>query len=176
MHMTARLRRCAARLAAGLIVAATQAWFCTSLLAQPKTDVVTLGNGDRITGEVKRLDRGRLEFSTDDAGTLYLEWDKLVSVVATRIVEVVTSDGLRFLGSLGAASAGALAVVGPGGVTTLAMRDVTIIRPIGTSFWRKLDGSFDAGFTYTRSSGVAQLNLNSSTVYQKPASQARLYA
>jgi hypothetical protein len=45
---------------------------------------VTLANGDRITGEVKRLDRGRLEFSTDDAGTLYLEWDKLVSVVATR--------------------------------------------------------------------------------------------
>ena len=89
-------------------------------------------NVDRITGEVKRLDRGRLEFSTDDAGTLYLEWDKLVSVVATRIVEVVTSDGLRFLGSLGPASARSLAVVGPGGVTTLAMRDVTIIRPIGS--------------------------------------------
>jgi hypothetical protein len=55
--------------------------------------VVTLANGDRITGEVKRLDRGRLEFSTDDADPLYLEWDKLVSVVAERIVEVVTSDG-----------------------------------------------------------------------------------
>ena len=74
-----------------------------TLYAQPKTDVVTFANGDRITGEVKQLDRGRLEFSTDDAGTLYLEWDKLVSVVATRIVEVVTSDGRRFLGSLGTA-------------------------------------------------------------------------
>ena len=54
--------------------------------AQVRTDVVTLANGDRITGEVAHLDRGRLEFKTDDAGTLYLEWDKLSSVVATRRV------------------------------------------------------------------------------------------
>ena len=51
--------------------------------AQGRTDVVTLANGDRITGEVMRLERGRLEFKTDDAGTLYLEWDKLSSLVST---------------------------------------------------------------------------------------------
>jgi hypothetical protein len=147
-----------------------------TLHAQPKTDVVTLANGDRITGEVKRLDRGRLEFSTDDAGTLYLEWDKLVSVVAARIVEVVTSDGRRFLGSLGRSDARSVAIVGPGATVTLPMPEVTIIRPIGGSFWRKLDGSVDAGFNYTRSSGVAQLNFNSDTVYRRPASQARLTA
>src|SRR5215217_5732270 len=68
--------------------------------AQGRTDVVTLANGDHITGEVVRLERGRLEFKTDDVGTLYFEWDKLASVVATRFVEVVTVDGRRFLGSL----------------------------------------------------------------------------
>ena len=71
---------------------------------QGRTDVVTLPNGDRITGEVVRLDRGRLEFKTDDAGTLYLEWDKIASIVTTRVVEVVTADGRRFLGSLGRAT------------------------------------------------------------------------
>ena len=149
---------------------------CATLHAQPKTDVVVLRNGDRITGEVKRLDRGRLEFSTDDAGTLYLEWDKLVSVVATRLVEVVTSDGRRFLGSLGRAADRSLAVISPEGTATLHMAEVTIIRPIGASFWRKLDGSLDAGFNYTRSSGVAQLNFESDTVIRNPASQARLAA
>ena len=67
---------------------------------QGRTDVVSLANGDRITGEVIRLDRGKLEFKTDDAGTLYLEWDKLASVVASRQVEVVTADGRRFFGTL----------------------------------------------------------------------------
>jgi hypothetical protein len=62
------------------------------LLAQGKTDVVTLANGDRITGEVDRLERGRLKFDTDDAGTLYLEWDNIMSFVASRLEEVTTSD------------------------------------------------------------------------------------
>jgi hypothetical protein len=141
-----------------------------------KTDVVTLGNGDRITGEVKRLDRGRLEFSTDDAGTLHLEWDKLVSVVARRQVEVVTSAGLRYVGSLAPAPPRAIVVATLGGDTSLTMSEVTIIRPIGASFWSRLDGSFGVGFNYTRSSGVAQLNLDSDTMFVRPAFRGRLTA
>jgi hypothetical protein len=60
--------------------------------------------------------------------------------------------------------------------TVLPMDDVTLIVPIGTSFWRKLDGSFDAGFSYTRSSGIAQLNANWNTVYRRPAFQAGITA
>ena len=67
--------------------------------AQGKTDVVTLANGDRITGEIKRLDRGRLEFKTDDAGTLYLEWDKLVQPrLDSAGSRSSRSDGTRYLG------------------------------------------------------------------------------
>jgi uncharacterized protein DUF481 len=144
--------------------------------AQGKTDVVTLANGDRITGEVVRLERGRLEFKTDDAGTLYLEWDKLSSLVATRVVEVLTTDGRRFLGTLGAAARRSLAVVTSEAERVLQMSEVTLVTPIGTSFWQQLDGSIESGFSYTRSSGVAQLNLNSDTVYRKLASRARLTA
>jgi hypothetical protein len=143
---------------------------------QGKTDVVTLGNGDRITGEISRLDRGRLEFKTDDAGTLYLEWENLVSLVASRLFEVVATDGRRFLGTLGPAAAQSIAVLSPGGEALLGMAEVARIYPIGTSFWKKLDGSIDAGFNYTQSSGVAQLNLKWDTVYRRPAFQGRLTA
>jgi len=84
-----------ATLAMAIAIVVTVLLPCT-VSAQGRTDVVTLANGDRITGEVIRLERGRLEFKTDDAGTLYLEWDKLTSLVANRLVEVVTSDGRRF--------------------------------------------------------------------------------
>ena len=161
-----------ASLAVILVVAGT-----APAAGQGRTDVVTLANGDRITGEVSRLERGRLEFETDDAGTLYLEWDKLRSVVATlRLVEVVTGDGRRFLGTLGPASDQSLAVVTIDAVVTLAMHEVTFITPIGRSFWKRIDGAIDLGFSYTRSSGVAQLNLNSATIYRRPAWQARLSA
>lgn len=144
---------------------------------QGRTDVVTLANGDRLTGEVIRLERGRLEFKTDDAGTLYLEWDKLVRLVAAaRFVEVLTGDGRRFLGTLEQAADRTLAVAAPGNVELVPMSEVTLITPIGRSFWSKLDGSIDAGFNYTRSSGVATLNLNWDTIYRKPASSTRLTA
>jgi Protein of unknown function, DUF481 len=144
--------------------------------AQGRTDVVTLANGDRITGEIVRLERGRLEFKTDDAGTIYLEWTKLSRLVASRVVEVLTTDGRRFVGSLGQAVARAIAVVTSGGDVSLTMSEVTLITPIGLSFWRQLDGAVDAGFSYTRSSGVAQLNVNSDTVYRQFASRTRLTA
>jgi hypothetical protein len=167
----ASLMRRLIHLTATSVLAVTLA---ATLDAQGRTDVVTLGNGDRITGEVVALDRGRLEFKTDDAGTLYLEWDKLASVVANRLVEVVTANGDRYLGTLGPADKRSIAVVGTGGAVSLPMPEVTIIRQMGTSFWTKLDGSFDVGFSYTRSSGVAQLNVNSDTLYRMPASRARL--
>jgi hypothetical protein len=139
-----------------------------------KTDVITLQNGDRITGEVKQLSRGRVEFSTDDIGTIYLEWDKIATLVSKNIFEVVMSDGRRFLGSLRSDATGMLSVVGPQGAGPLSLLEVTGIRQIGTSFWSRLDGSLDIGFSYTRSSAIAQLNLNSTTVYRRPAFEARL--
>ena len=144
--------------------------------AQGRTDVVTLANGDRITGEIVNLERGQLEFKTDDAGTLYLEWDKLVSLVAARQVEVGTADGRWYLGTLARGADRTLAVVVSGQTVTLQMLEVTQITPIGRSFWSKLDGSIDVGFSYTQSSGVAQLNLNSDTIYRRPAFQGRLSA
>jgi uncharacterized protein DUF481 len=145
-------------------------------LAQGRTDVVTLANGDRITGEVLRLDRGRLEFKTDDIGTLYLEWDNLVSLVTTRLVEVTTTDGLTFLGSLARSADRTISVVSQDATAQLSMVDVTEITTIGRSFWRRLDGSFDLGFSYTRSSGIAQLNLNTDAQYLTPGFEVGLTA
>ncbi len=159
-----------------LLLSALTLALSASAFAQGRTDVVTLANGDHITGEVIRLERGRLEFKTNDVGTLYFEWDKLATLVANRFVEVLMRDGQRYLGTLGPASARSLSVVSLGGPVSLSMSDVTLITPIGRSFWSKLDGTIDAGYNYTRSSGVAQFNLNSETVYRKPASSMRLTA
>jgi hypothetical protein len=164
------------RFVPAILLATLTLGFSKPAEAQGRTDVVTLANGDRITGEIVNLERGRLEFKTDDAGTLYLEWDKLVSLVAARYVEVVTRLGIRYLGTLGQSDPRSISVVTATAPVPLTMVEVTLIRPLGTSFWSRLDGSFDTGFSYTQSSGIAQLNLNSETIFQKPASRTRLFA
>jgi hypothetical protein len=70
-----------------MLVSGSPAW------AQGRTDVVFLANDDRITGEILELDRSRLEFKTDDAGTIDFEWDNVVRIESTRQFEVSTSDG-----------------------------------------------------------------------------------
>ena len=117
----------------GLLVIAVTLALGGSVFAQGRTDVVTLSNGDRLTGEVIRLERGRLEFKTDDAGTLYLEWDKLGSLVAARQFEVGTTDGRRFLGTLAPSATRSITIVGPQGSGALPMNEVTSITPIGRS-------------------------------------------
>jgi hypothetical protein len=151
-------------------VSSSPAW------GQARTDVITLTNGDRITGELRRLERGRLEIKTDNAGTIDVEWDKIASVDATRQFEVLTSDGRRFLGSLGPAADRRVVMTGGDAATTLEMSDVTHAVPIGASFWGKLDGSVGLGFNYTRSSGIAQLALNTDTAFRRPAFAFRLSA
>jgi len=54
--------------------------FPGAILAAPKTDVVVLVNGDRITGEIKSLEYNQLKLSTYHMGTLYIEWDKIASL------------------------------------------------------------------------------------------------
>ena len=67
-----------------------------------------------------------------------------------------------------------LVVVTPITPVSLSMSEVTLINSIGRSFWKKLDGSIDVGFSYTKSSEIAQLNVNSNTVYRSPSFEARL--
>ena len=146
-----------------VVASASVAW------AQPKTDVVTLNNGDRLTGEIKDLDRGRLEFKTDDAGTIDIEWDNISSVVATRFFEIETSDGRRLLGNLGRAPQGMALVTSAAGDVSLMMFDVTRITPINSRFWSRFDGAIDFGFSYTRSSEITQVTFNSFTTFRRPA-------
>jgi hypothetical protein len=141
---------------------------------QPKTDVVTLRNGDHITGEISSLSRGRLALETDDAGTIEIEWDKVRRVQSVRLFEIETSDGRRLLGSLSSPQDRQIAVGVADNPLVLVMDEVTRLTPIGASFWSKLEGSIDAGFSYTHSGGIAQATFSQNAVYRRPAFQFRL--
>ncbi len=136
---------------------------------QPRTDVVRLGNGDHVTGEILSLERGRLDLKTDDAGTIVFEWDNIASIESTRQFEIGTTDERRMLGSLRPGVGRVVMVVGSAGDTALSMPEITTIHPIGRSFWTKLDGYVNMGYSYTRSSAIGQLSLNMESTFRRPA-------
>src|SRR6186997_3416083 len=94
--------------------------------AEAQKDSVWIRNGDRITGEVKSLFRARLKYSTDDLGTIYIEWDKIVRISSTATFEVQLGSGQKYYGILGLARDGTVAV----GADTLALTEIVTITPI----------------------------------------------
>lgn len=122
-----------------------------------KTDVIHLRNGDRTTGEIKKLERGRLQLSTDSMGTVYIEWDDILRITspANFVVEMV--DGRRAVGALVEPEAdGQVVIRYRSRERVLAMQDIVWIDPL------KLDGKVTNRWDGSVSLGldVAKTNNN----------------
>mgnify|MGYP000243530658 CR=1 FL=1 len=73
------------------------------LQSHGKVDSIRLINGNEVTGEIKRLLRGKLSYGTDSMGTVAIEWEDVTAVVSGFRYEVRLENGRRYYGSLGAA-------------------------------------------------------------------------
>ena len=149
---------------------------CLIALATPasaqRTDVVVLQNGDHITGEVKKLQFGRLEYKTDDIGTINIEWLDVAELTSSSVFEVELSDSARYVGSLEARGNGTLAVVGDISTQVFPHGDIVGIYKIDRGFWKQLDGSFDLGLTYTQADHTSQFNFDLELEMRRPNRQS----
>jgi hypothetical protein len=133
------------------------------------TDVVDMKNGDRITGEIKSYEEGRLFVSAPE-GDINIKWNKIVGIRSMKVFEIETTTGEHLLGTLAPSDpAGKLSLLVEGGKTlTLDFFDVVRITPIYQTFFRRIDGSFDLGANYTHASDLLQFNVSADAVYKKP--------
>ena len=134
-----------------------------------RIDLVVLRNGDRITCEVTQMRRGKLTVKTDDAGTISIEWDKIASLTTADQYELTLQDESRLLGRFRPGTApGTAEVAGDTGTTPVRFADVAAFNRIKATFFQRIDGSVDLGASYSQSSGVGDLWLNSSATYRRP--------
>lgn len=115
------------------------AWFLpaaigiTLLLLCPsaRADQVTLANGDVITGEILKLQEGKLTIKAPYNESLEIAWGSIAGVRSDSPVEVVLSDGTRLKGTLRVSEQGVLQVVtqSAGPVAVGEMGLVTDINP-----------------------------------------------
>lgn len=141
-------------------------------LAAPKTDVITLVNGDRLTAEIKSLDRGKLVISTDVGGTIELEWEMVSRVVSTQRMQIETRDGLILFGSLVAPdrpdAAGALHIRDADQTRQVATLDVVRMAPIEADLLKRFKGEVSAGYSLYRANQQEQFNVELTMQYRTP--------
>jgi hypothetical protein len=166
--------RCAAALGPAL--------FATALVCCPawgydrdKTDVVTIRNGDHVTGDIVALEYGKLTLKTDKAGTLYIEWPAVRSVSSKFAFAVEKRGGAKFYGVLTTSSDGADLVVGTGdSAARIPMGDVERLSRYSFSFWNRINGNLAVGFTYTKASDTTVGSINLNSYYRSSAIEGTL--
>lgn len=131
-----------------------------------KTDVLVLRNGDRITGEVMSLSRGKLDYKTDDAGRLTIEWVKVAHLTSSQVFEVEVASGVKYLGRLAAADVeGALVVEGVR-VDTLAISSVVRMSELETAFLRRMRAHLDVGLTIAKANQATTFTMAGEALYR----------
>ena len=141
--------------------------FAAAAGAHPKTDIVILDNGDTIHGEIKYLDRGKLQLSTSDMGKINIEWEHIDALESTYFYRVSNSEGERFYGRLSMErGSGVLRVIADDAILSIPSELAVEIQPIEDTFWSKFNGSMSFGFSFTKASDVAQLTFDWTNKYR----------
>lgn len=134
--------------------------------ANRKTDVLTLYNGDHITGEIKSLRDGLLSFGTNAMGTISVEWKEVASVASDYFYELRLSNGERLFGSIEHGDRpGAVTFEDARGRVAIEALDITEIRPIEAKGLDRMDIYLSANYNFTKASGVQQSEFNADIDY-----------
>lgn len=131
-----------------------------------KTDTVILKNGDKITGEVKSLSRGKLDYSTDDAGRPAIEWVKVARMTSQHTFEVETASGAKYHGRLGVVGRDGVLAIVASEVDTLEIPRVVRISPLDAKFFQRVQAYLDVGFTYAKANEATTFNTSGQAAYR----------
>jgi Protein of unknown function, DUF481 len=138
-----------------------------------KTDVIKMANGDRVTCEIKRLDRGILTAKTDSWGTIDIEWPEVAFVESPVRFDIQLQSGERLTGSLGRGGANGRVVIDGREVAILSAITIT---PLRESYWAQLDGGLDVGYSYASAGDSNQWSLSGDVRHHREATDFRLSA
>ena len=161
-----RLTRRCARLFTS-VAAVTLVTAPCSIVAAQDTDVLVTANGDRLTGEVKSLDRGQLSFDTDHMGTISIEWEAVASVSIKDEMQVEMESGVRYYGHVKAAKEDHKVLIETANGTQVLEGDKVIaMNSIDEGGFRSMDLNVAFGYNFTKASNITQMNISADTKYR----------
>jgi len=159
------------------LLAPLLACLCSPAQAVRK-DIVIMNNGDHITGEVKRLQNGFLYVETEYVtGNIALDWNQVQSVESAATYQIVLNNGQRMEGTIKKVSGESAKngdflireTTGEVRVPSTAVASVETAKP---TFWRRLQGAIDFGYSFTSGNSQSSLNFDTSTAYKTPGWEA----
>jgi hypothetical protein len=136
--------------------------------SQELKDTIILNNGMILSGELKSLKSGRVEFDIDNISIVKVKFDKIKLIKAqSHAFRIETSDRKIYYGNIRRGD--------KPGTITIESKDTTVIVPLNsvafmTSFnnetYRTISGYVSSGFNYARSSNSGRFNFDGTVKLQ----------
>lgn len=141
-----------------------------------KTDLIRLKNGDYVTGEIKSLMYGILEYKTDGMSTLNVKWDHVTQIKSKYKFEVTLDQGGVYLAYIDTTSAlnEVRLIINSKVYFDVEIAQIVEILQIKDSFWDRFSGEFGFGLNYTKGSNILSYDFSGDLLYRIYKSETRL--
>jgi len=130
-------------------------------------DSVFLFNGQILIGDIKRVELGILTIDDIDLKLQNIKLYKIKQLKTTQQFKIETHGMQIYFGILTDDPKQGFTniVLTDGERVPIQITDISEMIFLGKSFTRRLDGNVGAGFSYSKSSSIGQVNFNSSVSY-----------
>ena len=141
------------------------------LLAKRNDDRVVLKNGDHITGEIKRIERGTLYFKPGYAlDDIRINWTQVERLESQDYFTVGLTDGAVYTGLIkkeppSSEDKADFTISTNGNVVERRRAEVVTMESMEKSRWNQLKGSIDYGFSYASGNSQTQSSFGADAEY-----------
>ena len=152
----------------------------SSLFAKRNDDLVVMANGDRFTGEIKKLDQGILYFKSGYMlESVELDWAQVDRLESQDQFFITLKSGQRYTGVIrktgGKEATGKVVrLETQGAAIQIEALDVTGIQQSEKTFWSQLNGSIDYGLSFSSGNSALSSSLSAAVEYQRTKDLVRL--
>jgi putative salt-induced outer membrane protein YdiY len=138
--------------------------------AKRNTDIIVMKNGDRLTGEIKKLENGILYVETEYfSGSIGLDWLQVERVQSTGNYQITLKDGSRVEGMIAKARSSSnevdFLIHGESSDRWAASSEIIEIHPQKRSFWSQVTGDVDLGYSFTSGNKQTAFNFGTTATY-----------
>jgi len=143
--------------------------------AAKNIDVIVMKNGDRLSGEIKKIEHGLLYIETPyiSGEQVAVDWLQVERIESSRAYRVELDSGKRLIGAVElepqrGSDQPAVTIHSADAETQVTREDVIGMDWQKRNFFRQLKGNIDLGYNYTSGNGQVQGNIDANSRFDSP--------
>lgn len=149
---------------------------CFNISFSQNTDTLYLINGQILRGNIKNINLGVIAIDDIDLNTIKVKQNKIKAVKTVHRFKVETTNQKIYYGSLGISKEEGHTTVEVSDTEKVDLKfaEINTMLPLEQKFFNRLDGNMTAGFSFTKSTSIGQINLSSQVKYVTQSFQNQL--